>query len=97
MAARSDAEVSTLKLIEDGGTDAEAHTELSDKSRNIKKSREKMVQSPFGLILEYIKCELTLKSLAVSPLLRFVGLFVEFRDVYGPSYPSASSHLRIRV
>jgi hypothetical protein len=53
MAARSAAEVSTLTLIEDGGTVAAAQTELSDTSKNSMKSRDKMAVASFGFILNY--------------------------------------------
>jgi hypothetical protein len=55
MAARSAAEASTLRLIDDGGTAADAHTVLSDKNKNIMKSRYIMAIPSLILRLEY-KC-----------------------------------------
>jgi hypothetical protein len=44
MVARSAVEASTLRLIDDGGTAAEAHTALSNKNRNIVRIRLKMAK-----------------------------------------------------
>ncbi len=53
-AARSAAELSTFTLIEDGGTAAEAGTELSDRHRNSRNSRDKMAKPSFDVIRKQV-------------------------------------------